>query len=111
MQPLLDWPTVSKLPWRQRNAHIERAVRTLLCGDWRGVTCSTMDLARKLLGHDTSHDGVPAKGSPEHELATTLARTLAKMAPYMGALATHDGEEIFRYGRKWRRWQWRGQHE
>lgn len=71
-----------------------------------GVTMGTIELAYAVLGLDTAHDGRPAKGTPDHKAAGEVSKILAKMAPYMVTHATHDGEEIIRYGRKWRRWQW-----
>lgn len=44
-----------------------------------------------------------------HKEVGKVAQILARMAPHMPpAIATHDGETIIRYGRKWRRWRWHG---
>lgn len=106
----LDWMAVSKLPWRQRNAHVERAVRTYLADKrYRGVNMGSIELAYALLGYDTAHDGRPLPSSLEGKNAAKLATLLTKMAPYMGPLATHDGEAIRHFGKLGRRWRWHGQ--
>lgn len=106
MTNYLDWPVVSALPWRQRNAHVECAIRTYLAAKLPDFVISSMNLAQQLCPFDTCPGWY---GITYGTGIAELAQTLAKMAPYMGPLATHDGEVIYRYGRQWRRWQWHGQ--
>jgi hypothetical protein len=93
-----NWLQAKALPWRQRNAAVEAATRTYLGRVPEGTVLSTWDLAAKLL---------PFKA--ELEDARRLSQLLSRMAPYVKPLATHDGETIVRYGRRWKRWQWHGQ--
>ncbi len=91
----LDWSAISALEWRQRNAEIERAIRLYLAGV-SGVV-STFDLAKAI--------APTATGDQQNKLSQIMTR----MAPYLAPFATHDGENIQRYGRVWRRWRWHGQ--
>lgn len=93
-----NWEGVKAMPWRQRNAAVETAVRLLLGRTSASLVFSTWELAAKLL---------PA-GADKDE-AGRLSQLLSRMAKYLTPLATHDGETIVRYGRRWRRWQWHGQ--
>lgn len=51
-----------------------------------------------------------ALGRPWSSPATisAVAKKLARMAPHMPDVATHDGEIVKRFGREWRRWRWHG---
>lgn len=85
-----DWEHAKQLPWRQRNAAVEAALRYFLsrCEPRTVAPLSTMELAEKLGGD------------------SKLAQLLTRLAPYLSPLARHDGETIMRYGRRWKRWQW-----
>ena len=96
----LNWAQAKALPWRQRNASVEAATRACLGRLPQGTVLSTWDLAVKLL---------PLKA--ELEDARKLSQLLSRMAPYVEPLATHDGETIIRYGRRWKRWQWHEQRK
>jgi hypothetical protein len=96
---VIDWETVNALPWRKRNAEVEVQLRAMLV-QYQGVL-STWDTARALLG---------ANAYREKEV-TKLSQLLTRMAPHLGDLCRHDGPEIIRYGRKWRRWNWYGQKQ
>lgn len=92
----LNWPVVSSMPWRQRNAAVEAAVRELLGQKLASdPPWSTFELAHFLTLQD----------DPK------LAQLLSKLARYMQGYATHDGEKIVRYGKQWQRWRWHGQKQ
>ena len=99
MSGALDWAGVKGLPWRQRNAAIEAALRACLGRMKAGAVMSTFDLAGIMDPALTKAD----RGK--------LAQLLSRMAPYVEPLATHDGETIIRYGRRWKRWQWHEQRK
>ena len=99
---MLDWPKVSALPWRHRNAEVQRAIRTFLATRPNSETFATFTLATFLYPCDHEHE-------PGKKTVAKLAQLMARLAPYMAPFATHDGDQIIRYGRAWRRWQWRGQ--
>lgn len=80
------------LPWRQRNAAIEAAARDYLGRQVQ--TFSTYALAQ---------------GIAQPDVVAKVSQILSKLAPYMQHHASHDGEEIRRYGKTWRRWRWHGQ--
>lgn len=111
---MIHWPTVSALPWRQRNSEIEAAVRVLLGNVPARTAISTWEFACRMLGEWP--DGATAKtwpirGTTLYTEAQALSEILRRMAPYLGNLCAHDGPEIKRYGRTWRRWNWYGQKE
>jgi hypothetical protein len=93
----LNWAQAKALPWRQRNASVEAATRACLGRLPATSTLSTWDMAALL-------DPLILK-----EDRAKLAQILARMAPYLEPLASHDGAAIIRYGRRWKRWQWHGQ--
>lgn len=95
---MIEWLKVAALPWRQRNAEVERALREFLADE--AGTFATFDLACRLWPQGLQ----PANASQ----VTKLAQLLTRLAPYMGPLATHDGETITRYRKRWRRWRWHG---
>lgn len=86
--------------WRERNAAIEAAARDYLAkADPRFIApLGTFELAEKL--------SVDPGIAPFNLDAGSISKVLARMAPHMGAIARHDGPEIVRYGRTWKRWQW-----
>lgn len=99
----LNWGNVKAMPWRQRNASVEVALKIFLGQMPATLTFSTMELAARLVGAEIAEDKRP------DETAAAVAKLLSRMAPYMAPLASHDGETIIRYGRKRRRWRWHGQ--
>lgn len=99
----VDWDVAKKMPWRLRNAMVEAEVRAILQGMHESAVLSTLELATFVVG--AKYVGGTGPERPVVEAAQLLSR----MAPHLPALATHDGEEIIRYGRRWRRWQWHGQ--
>jgi hypothetical protein len=89
---LLEWQRVRALPWRQRNREIEAAVRVCL---WQcGPPLSTYSLAQRLVAQEEGED------------VRQLSRLLSRLAPHLGSLCRHDGAQVERNGRTWRRWQW-----
>jgi hypothetical protein len=103
---VIDWETVNALPWRKRNAEVEVQLRAMLAS-YQGAPLSTWQIASELLGKWRSSVGAPAT-DPE---VKKLSHLLTRMAPHLGDLCRHDGPEIIRYGRKWRRWNWYGQKQ
>lgn len=93
----LNFATLKACPWRQRNAAIEAAARAKLGQIARGETLTSFDFAGIL------------DPNAEKEDRAKLAQILSRMAPFLGGLATHDGEKIIRFGRQWQRWNWHGQ--
>ena len=93
------WDNVKDVPWRTRNAAVERALKLHLGQKPSHVVLSSYELAAEL---DPTLD---------KQATGKLAQLLARMAPFMEPLATHDGAMIYRYGRAWRRWQWHGQYK
>lgn len=81
----------------QRSLQFANAVRRLLGNTSDMVVMSTTALAQRL-----------APGASELELGK-YAQVLTQLAPHLQGYATHDGEEVVRGPRRWRRWQWHGQ--
>lgn len=93
----LNWPRVSTLPWRERNALVEAAVRECLADAYGSGSTEQLAVAIS----PNSHWG------DDH---AKIAKLLARLAPHIGPpLATHDGETVTRNGKTWRRWRWHGQ--
>lgn len=85
--------------WKERNAEIQAAARAHLASEaaaGRHDPVSTFVLA----------EAIKTKVGMD---AGKVSQILSRMAPHVGAMATHDGPEIVRYGRKWKRWQWHPQ--
>lgn len=91
---MTDWAEVFKLGWKQRDAHIERAIRTVLQTQSGAVTTSTL---------------VALMAPNDVAARPLLAKRLVTMAPYLAPLARHDGPEFNMCGRTMRRWNWYGQ--
>jgi hypothetical protein len=90
----MKWSDIKDLKWKDRNAAVEAALRAFLTARLETLPpLSTTDLANALSPGDSKE----------------IAKVLVKLAPWMGALATHDGAVFFAHGRKMQRWQWRGQ--
>ena len=89
------------IDWRKRNAAVEAALREYLSLAPRGTVLGTQALAEALHAKAFPFTaGLDPKGT---------GSVLTKLAPWMGQLATHDGEKFFAYGRQNVRWRWHGQ--
>jgi hypothetical protein len=87
--------------WKQRNRVVELAMRDYLASVPRAQVLATSFLAGKL--HEIlANDDLDA---------SKISSILTKLAPWMGKLATHDGEVFEAFGRINRRWRWHGQSE
>lgn len=90
----MNWNQIFELPWRQRDARIETAVRQFLAD--KSEVFTTFTLAMRLA------DG--------QDCAPRIMSRLSVMAPYLAPFARHDGEEFKKFGRTMRRWNWYGQN-
>lgn len=107
---MIDWETVNALPWRKRNAEVEVQLRAMLVQYQGAAPLSTWELACRLLGGAWGPLTI-SKDKPEYATVKKLSHLLTRMAPHLGDLCRHDGPEIIRYGRRWRRWNWYGQKQ
>lgn len=82
--------------WKKRNALVETALRLYLAATPVGRVLSTVELSQAIATPETARD---------------VGLILTKLAPWMGKLATHDGEAFIAYGRANKRWRWHGQLE
>jgi hypothetical protein len=100
---LLDWPAVRNLPWRERNAAVETSLRIYL--NTRPASrpaLLTRELAQELAG-------VPHGTLPSVLSTVALTSVLSTMAPHIGEpYAFHDGPVFYAYGKKFRKWTWKG---
>jgi len=90
------WDVAKRLKWKDRNRAVENQLRAVLAAR----LASAPPLSTKALAEELT-----TGGSKDMMLVTILA----KQAPWMGKLATHDGPEFKAYGKAMIRWQWRGQ--
>ena len=92
----MKWAEVKYLPWRNRNAAVEAAMRAFLAKR----PASAEPLSTKQLAAEIAPD--------DHDKA--LDAVLTKMAKWMGAkIATNDGPAFQAYGKTFKRWRWHGQ--
>jgi hypothetical protein len=92
-----DWQAVFKLPWCQRDAHIEHDARTILAQRPVGLgPVSTHELAVLLAPADVT-------------ARLQIMKRLVVLAPHVGALARQDGKAFKMYGRVVHGWNWYGQ--
>lgn len=91
-----SWSAILKMPWRTRNALVAQHARAALAAIPKAQSMDTFELGTRMAGV---------------EYAAPVSKLLARMAPHLEreGICTHDGEEIVRYKRKWRRWRWHGQ--
>ena|ERR1700675_2102519 len=101
---MIDWPKLQALKsWKQRNAHVERAVRTYLAKRASNQPAmTTQELALTLWSCGT------LKTKPMYDLMQVL-RTLATHANIPGV--ERGGEAKTFMGKEYREWFWKGTGE